>query len=807
MAEVRRQRAKECGFTADLSGSDSYYLRVPYRNALDVGCRHVERNPDFVCPYVPKEGSHDDGPYNGPFMGGIGTANFSRDALGYFSRWHLQQGVHVHCPIDTAYFMAWWDEGTGPKWKKLRIGGDGFRGAEVSYRALFPLAFESYDSADMPFRAELEYFSPTIPLNEEDSVLPVTLFTIALEPKTDKPVRAAIWFCWPNLLGWRNPHRTPEQRHGPLWPSLQNAGNHAVIERAAPGRIHLRQSRTVVGGLNADMLGNIVLSLDCPGWEGGYDCMFRESRTTTGSPDAEQAHTIGGMEHLFAVEGRLSGSSVSWEAHWHEPTCSALSAGITLSGMRRELTFSVVMDMPVTTFGMGRSWHKLYADRFGADCRNSIAMADHALDRRAGWLEEIDAFHRRELDNPGIDKKIVGAKINELHYVAGGGSVLITRPVGGHSADSRTLDTPLHYGLLEGFDNGFHYYNTLDLWVYAFPALSRNWPRLAKAGFDDYLASAPLESKRPNMVYRLGRTRDNLLYGKLPHDLGGSPEDLFVRLNGYNFRDDPNLWKDHNPSFVLAFHLHKRILGEAVSRAEYDALGIIMDYTAAQDVGGNGAPVHDAFGDSTWDNLHMRGLSAYCCCLCIGAWAVMETLAREFGDPRAAGYSEQLSRARNSMQKLWNGSYYAASERGKYRRATMSDALLGAFLARKAGLDGLLPEANVVSHLREAYRNNFLAYNDGKFGSLLVAEPGNQHYDQDGGDALQVNEVIVGSSWVLAASLLEFGMREEGCRVAESLRRMIHGGTGLQFRTPAAWDGAGKYRTALNMRPLAVWML
>ena len=82
--------ASDYGFCADLSRANNYYQRIPYRNALDADCYYIQKNPDFQAPYVPKPGSHDDGPYNGPLLGGIGTANFSLDALGYFNRWQLQ---------------------------------------------------------------------------------------------------------------------------------------------------------------------------------------------------------------------------------------------------------------------------------------------------------------------------------------------------------------------------------------------------------------------------------------------------------------------------------------------------------------------------------------------------------------------------------------------------------------------------------------------------------------------------------------------------------------------------------------------
>ena len=70
---------------------------------------------------------------------------------------------------------------------------------------------------------------------------------------------------------------------------------------------------------------------------------------------------------------------------------------------------------------------------------------------------------------------------------------------------------------------------------------------------------------------------------------------------------------------------------------------------------------------------------------------------------------------------------------------------------------------------------------------------------------MQVNEVIVGSSWVLAVSLEEYGLTEESGWLTEAMFRVIKD-YGLQFRTPAAWNRAGQFRAPMNLRPLAVWL-
>src|SRR5699024_10188808 len=140
-------------------------------------------------------------------------------------------------------------------------------------------------------------------------------------------------------------------------------------------------------------------------------------------------------------------------------------------------------------------------------------------------------------------------------------------------------------------------------------------------------------------------------------------------------------------------------------------------------------------------------------------------------------------------------------------RATMSEALFGVYIAKKAGLGDLLPYKNVVSHLKAIFHNNLMTYSDGNYGSLLISEEKRQYFEGDGGESIQVNEVIVGSSWVFAAMLYEYELYQEAEYLSNTLRDMVYKNTGFQFRTPAAWDNQGQFRAPLNMRPLSLWML
>src|SRR5690606_34524697 len=179
------------------------------------------------------------------------------------------------------------------------------------------------------------------------------------------------------------------------------------------------------------------------------------------------------------------------------------------------------------------------------------------------------------------------------------------------------------------------------------------------------------------------------------------------------------------------------------------------------------------FGDSTWDNLGLRGHSAYVTCLYAGMAAVL-------GDDRLR------AAARDILDELWDGDCFRAASEGKYADAVMGDSVLGLFYADVCGAGDVVPRERVVTHLRTAYERTFTAYADGSVGPLLVASGTRRRYDRDGGEELQVNEVLLGSAWTYTAMLAHYGLRTEATAVAKALRDTLYGGTGLQFRTPAA---------------------
>lgn len=809
-AFYRFKKAKSNGFQFQFDKNLNYYTQKSYKNGTDYGF-HYEKNENFKAPYIAKPVSHDDGPFNGPFLGGIGTSNYSRDFTGKFNRWHLQKGVHQNEVIESAFFMIRWEIDGKAFYKRLRIGEGDFAATEIQYATLFPLVYEYYNSEQMPFELLFEYYSPIIPHNYKDSSLPITCFNFHVKSKVDKKIDISIGLVWPNLIGWKLPFMASEARQGRQWPNHQNANNVNELVKLNESTCHIAQYKNSPINKDTDMLGKVLLTVNGNHtWNLSYYASFRANQITTGIKEHEQKYTLAQMEHIFKTSGKLPNNNIHWEAHWHEPLASAIAGKKTIgAGEESKILFNLVMDIPITTFGSRRNWYKVYTKYYGKNYENTLELANRGMQMNASWIHDISSWHDNELTkNDYLPSKIKGAKINELYFIVAGGTVWLRKnDENVTETESPILHEEEFIGILEGFDTGYYYYNTLDLWVYAFIALSENWPKLSHYIFRDFLNSTKYADERRQLIYRTGTLERNLIDEKLPHDFGSAPQDPWYQTNGYTHRDDPNLWKDHNPSFVVSFYYHKQLLKEEVTQEEFDTLAQVMNFTDEQDTEDIGVPIHSDFGDSTWDNVDMKGLSTYASSLCLSSWYVLYKLAQKLKDSREQYYYDKFKKVQQTIDRLWSGKYYRATSEGKYKNAVMADSLFGVFLAKKAGLGDLISVEKVKSHLLTIFDYNLMSYHNGEFGPLLIAEEGIQNYDGDGGETIQVNEVIVGSAWAYTAMLYEYGLNEEGDFLSNKMRNMIYGNTGLQFRTPAAWDSKGYFRAPLNMRPLAIWML
>ena len=107
--------------------------------------------------------------------------------------------------------------------------------------------------------------------------------------------------------------------------------------------------------------------------------------------------------------------------------------------------------------------------------------------------------------------------------------------------------------------------------------------------------------------------------------------------------------------------------------------------------------------------------------------------------------------------------------------------------------------------LGKLFNFNVMKFHNGEMGAVngmtaegtIIQTAGNQ----------QVQEVWGGTTFGLAALMLNDGMKEEAFRTAWGIYNVTYEKKGYWFRTPEAWDISGNYRASMYMRPAAIWAM
>jgi non-lysosomal glucosylceramidase len=132
----------------------------------------------------------------------------------------------------------------------------------------------------------------------------------------------------------------------------------------------------------------------------------------------------------------------------------------------------------------------------------------------------------------------------------------------------------------------------------------------------------------------------------------------------------------------------------------------------------------------------------------------------------------------------------------------MAAQLVGQWYADATGLGELLPATRVESALRTIFERNVVGFAGGEMGAV-----NGTHADvTPDGPGFQQAEVWVGVTYALAAMMLGRGLTDEAWRTARGAATVTWT-RGLWFRTPEAYDAAGRYRASIYLRPLAIWTI
>jgi non-lysosomal glucosylceramidase len=393
------------------------------------------------------------------------------------------------------------------------------------------------------------------------------------------------------------------------------------------------------------------------------------------------------------------------------------------------------------------------------------------------------------------------ALFNELYYIVDGGTLWAYPLEQKGILSEKDMG---HFAYLEGHE--YHMYNTYDVHFYASYALAMNWPELELSLQRD-IAQATL-ADYPEMVtmYFNGKPGRRKVYGMVPHDMGWPDEDFWKRVNGY-FIHDVNEWKDLNPKFVLqVYRDYAATHDKKFLKSIWPVVKTVIEKVSRFDKDGDGLIENSASPDQTYDTWSVTGLSAYTGGIWLACLLAAAAMAEIMGEkPLGQKFKDRFERGRVAYEsKLWNGQYYNYdSSRSSYCDSIMADMLAGQWYAHACGLPPILNTDHIRQSLKKIFNNNVMRFHNGEMGAVNGMRP-NGNVDHTN---LESQEVWTGTSYALAASMLQEGLERECWQTAKGVVDMTYKKMGYWFQTPEAWDEKGDFRALAYMRPLSIWAI
>ncbi|CAG9578874.1 unnamed protein product [Danaus chrysippus] len=491
-------------------------------------------------------------------IGGIGGGTIGRGFKGEFCRFQLYPGVYEYVTVPECQFIVNIRDAkketifqsvlsTYSKPKKVLPSWEwNIKGADCEYTALYPRAWTSYDLTKYGIKLICRQISPVIPHNYKDSSLPCAVFVFSAKNISNEPRDVSITFTWTECLG----------------ESKKKGGSKLDLERySAENTCGVTLEQKI-----ADTPCTFTIAKNKPENETiheGY-CLWNSTKTSGYvweclkkhgrlEPDPSQTPPPPKVDKT----DKESKEEKEKTKKIYKNDSIALSSNISLDpGGSGSTEFCLVWDMPVIKYKKDSKVHKRYYTKyFGSDGIAGASIAAYALRYYKRWEKQLAEWQDPILNNSCIPDWLKSALMNELYFVADGGTIWFD------VAEEYPDTDPRHefgvFGYLEGHE--YRMYNTYDVHFYASFALAQLWPNLQvvlQYMFKETI-SIEINKLRPSLYD--GKSCKFKIKDSIPHDLGEPDGIPFTHINAYNIHDVSE-WRDLNLKFILQVMRDYRLL-------------------------------------------------------------------------------------------------------------------------------------------------------------------------------------------------------------------------------------------------------
>ncbi|KAG7619940.1 Glycosyl-hydrolase family 116 catalytic region [Arabidopsis suecica] len=765
-------------------------------------------------------------------LGGIGGGSIGRSYKGEFQQFKLFPKICEEAPIFTNQFSVFVSRPGGlsystvlcptkPKSVKGKTEDLGIEswdwnmeGDKSTYHALYPRSWTVYNEPDPELRIVSRQVSPFIPHNYKESSLPVSVFEFTMSNLGKEEATVTLLFTWENSVGGAS-GLTGEHFNSTI---MERDGVHEIVLHHKTGNGH----PPVTYAIAAQETEDVHVS-ECP-------CFLvsgHSPKEITAKEMWDEIKKNKSFDELNSEPGSPSRPGTSIGA--------AIAAKVKVPpGCDRTVTFSLSWDCPEVRFNE-KTYHRRYTKFYGNLGDAAVKMARDALLNYVDWESQIEAWQSPILSDTTLPDWYRVTLFNELYYFNSGGTIWTDGLPPKESIErSKVTNTEQNDIVIDLFQKinavceqiyspqssnseenigqfiyleGIEYlmYNTYDVHFYSSFALLSLFPKLALSIQRDFAATVLIQDPTKKKIMSSGEWVTRKLLGSVPHDIGLN--DPWLELNEYNFFNTDR-WKDLNAKFVLQVYrdvvaTNDQSFAKAVWPSVYTAVAYLDQFDKDED----GMIENEGFPDQTYDAWSVTGVSAYCGGLWVAALQAASAFASIVGENAVAIYfNAKYEKAKIVYEKLWNGSYFNYDDSGSGSSSSiLADQLAGQWYARACGLKPITKEEWIKKALETIYEFNVMKVKGGTRGAVN----GMSTEGKVDTNSLVSKEVWAGTTYSVAACMIQEGQREKGFQTASGIYEAIWSDRGLScsFQTPEAWNMNDEYRSLCYMRPLAIWAI
>jgi uncharacterized protein (DUF608 family) len=709
-------------------------------------------------------------------LGGIGTGTVSLGGQGQLRDWEIFNRP-AKGRILPFSFVALWTKAEGGDgstrvvegpplppfrgWNGFkRESGQGlphFRNAR--FTGNYPLAHIDFEDDSLPVSVQLDAFNPFIPLNVDDSSLPVAIFNYRVTNRLQKPVQFALAFSLMNPVGYDGKAFLEDASFPGFGKNLATLKEEANAGTRLAG-LEMTSGKYVPGDVSH---GSMALLTTHP---------YVTAKTTWGS--GAWWDTYQKWVDQFSADGTLKDLSPA------KPTDDGKSDYATLaphahlaSGESKTITFVLAWHFPVRE----NYWHdndekmkgKKLTNYYGTRFKSAWEVASHT----AGRLPELESKTRAFAESLGsstLPPYVVGAISSQASIMRTNTCILLE---GKQFFGFEGCGDDQHNGWM----NCSHVWNYEQAVAFLFPELERSM-------------------RTSDFLFQM-RSDDSMAFRAM----------VPLGIEQWDFRPAA----DGQMGCVMKLYREWQISGDNEFLKEMwpnakRALEFAWKYWDADKDG-----VMEGEQHNTYD-IEFFGANPMMSTFYLGALKAGEVMALALGDNDAAArYRSVWAAGVKNFETMWNGHFYFQKvtpvgdikpmppydkdnwkervvDNGqlKYQfgQGCLSDQMLGQYFADVVGLEIGLPNDHVRAALQSVYRNNFkngfwthantqriYAIND-ENGLVLCSWP-------DGGRPalpfVYSDEVWTGVEYQVAANMIFRGLLEEGLAIAKAVNDRYDG--------------------------------